>query len=289
MTNLKRSFFGAAIYLALIFVLGQADYADQPIINFANYFYVAVIVALPLTLFFPSISRVSVYVPLSVWAGVYLVLVQVVNRNYSANKDQLSVVILEFILLEVGVWFAHRLAAQISHAESIMDALALSAFPNRTHDIEAENQRIKIELTRSRRYHRPLSLLVIQVESDEEKTAREMLKSIQHDLTTRFSLARVGLIIDDRVRQTDLIMKDYKGRFVVLCPETDFQSAFLLAKRIAQAIEERTGLHVLQGVASFPDEALTFDDLLQKARERLVQPDPVPANRVPVIEPQHLQ
>src|SRR5512138_214588 len=273
MTNLKRSFFGAAVYLALIFVLGQADYADQPIINFANYFYVAVIVALPLTLFFPSISRVSVYVPLSVWAAVYLVLVQVVNRNYSANKGQLSVIILEFILLEVGVWFAHQLASQISHAESIMDALALTAFPNRARDIEVEDQRIKIELTRSRRYQRPLSVVLIQMESEDEKSAREMLKSVQHDLLTRFSSARVGQIIDDRIRQTDLVMKDYKGRFVVLCPETDFQSASLLAKRIAQAIEERTGLHVLQGVASFPEEALTFDDLLQKARERLVQPD----------------
>lgn len=289
MTNLKRSFFGAAIYLALIFVLGQADYADQPIINFANYFYVAVIVALPLTLFFPSISRVSVYVPLSVWAAVYLVLVQVVNRNYSANKGQLSVIILEFILLEVGIWFAHQLAAQISHAESIMDALALTAFPNRARDIDVENQRIKIELTRSRRYQRPLSVVLIQMESDDEKSAREMLKSVQHDLLTRFSSARVGQIIDDRIRQTDLVMKDYKGRFVVLCPETDFASASLLGKRISQAIEERTSLHALWGVASFPEEALTFDDLLQKARERLAQPASVPGNTVPMTEPQHLR
>ncbi len=123
MTNLKRSFFGAAIYLALIFVLGQFDYANRPIINFASYFYLAVMVAIPLTLFFPSISRVSVYVPLFVWAGVYLVLLQIINRNYSANKGELPVIVLEFMLLEIGVWFAYQLALQISHAESIMDAL----------------------------------------------------------------------------------------------------------------------------------------------------------------------
>lgn len=289
MTNLKRSFFGAAIYLAIIFVLGQADYANHPIINFANYFYVAVIVALPLTLFFPSISRLSVYIPLSFWALVYLVLVQVVNRNYSANKGQLSVVVLEFILLEVGVWFAYQLASQISHAESIMDALAMSAFPNRARDIEAENQRIKIELTRSRRYHRPLSVLMIQMESEDEKAMREMLKSVQHDLLTRFSSARVGQIIDDRIRQTDLVLRDYKGRFVVLCPETDLASASLLAGRICQAIEERISLRVLWGAAAFPEEALTFDDLLQKARERLIHSVPVPNEPVVVAEPQQLQ
>src|SRR3970040_432947 len=110
MTNLKRSFFGVAIYLALILVLGQFDYADRTIINFASYFYLAVMVAVPLTLFFPSVSRVSVYVPLFIWAGVYIVLLQIINRDYSANKGELPVIVLEFMLLEVGVWIAYQLA-----------------------------------------------------------------------------------------------------------------------------------------------------------------------------------
>jgi len=269
MTNLKRSFFWAALYLAVMFVLGQADYAGRPIINFASYFYLAVIVALPVTLFFPSIARVSVYMPLLVWLGVYLFLLQINDRIYSADKGDLPVIVLEFVLLEVGVWFAHQLALQINHAESVMDALALSAFPNRARDIDLEHQRIKIELTRSRRYHRPLSLVVVQSESEDEMTARDMLKSIQNDLLSRFTSARVGQIIDDCIRQTDLVMRDRRGRFIVLCPETDLANASLLAKRIAQAVKSRTSLGILWGVAAFPEEALTFDDLLQTARERL--------------------
>ena len=288
MTNLKRSFFGAAVYLAVIFVLGQADYADRPLINFANYFYLAVLVAIPLTLFFPRISRISVYAPLLFWAVVYIALLQLINRNYSANRGELAVVALEFMMLEMGVWFAHQLAVQISHAESIMDALALSAFPNRARDIESENQRIKIELTRSRRYHRPLSVVIIQSESEDEKLIREAFKNIQHDLMSRFTSARVGQIIDDRVRQTDLVLRDYKGRFIVLCPETDFSNASLLAQRIAQAIKERTSLRVLWGVAAFPEEALTFEDLLQKARERLTDSISLPNDVVPVIESHHV-
>ena len=286
MTNLKRSFFWAAIYLALIFVLGQADYAGRPIINFASYFFLAVIVAIPVTLFFPSISSVSVYVPLLIWAGVYLVLLQIINRSYSANRGELPVIVLEFVLLEVGVWFAHQLALQISHAESVMDALALSAFPNRANDIDSENQRIKIELTRSRRYHRPLSLVVIEAESEDEKTTREMLKSIQHDLLNRFTSARIGQIIDDRIRQTDLVLRDRRGRFIILCPETDLANASLLANRIAQAVKERISLNVLWGVAAFPEEALTFEDLLQKARERLVDSVSVLNEPLAAVEPQ---
>jgi len=289
MTNLKRSFLGATIYLALIFVLGQADYTDQPIINFANYFYVAVLIALPLTLFFPFISRVSVYVPLSLWAGVYLLLLQIIDRRFSTNSNDFSIIALEFVLLEAGVWFAHQLALQISHAESIMDALALRAFPNRTRDIDTENERIKIELTRSRRYHRPLSVIIIHIESEDGKVSGEILRTVQHDLQHRFTFARAGQIIDDSVRQTDLVLRDYKGRFIVLCPETELASASLLAKRISQAIEERIDLRILWGTASFPDEALTFDELLQKARERLVHSVPIPTEPVTVTEPQQLQ
>jgi hypothetical protein len=282
MTNLKRAFFWAAIYLAVIFVLGQADYTGRPIINFASYFYLAVMIAVPVTLFFPSISRVSSAVPLAICAGVYLILLQVINRNLSANAGELPVIILEFVLLELGVWFAHQLALQIGHAESIMDALALSAFPNRAHDIEAESQRIKIELTRSRRYHRPLSLIVIESESEDQKMTREMLKSVQQDLLNRFTSARVGQIIDDRIRQTDLVLRDHRGRFVILCPETNLENTILLAKRIVQAVKERTNLNILWGVAAFPEEALTFDDLLQKATERLGHSDLLPQEQVSV-------
>lgn len=269
MTNLKRSFFWAGIYLAVIFVLAQTDYISSPIIDFASYFYLSIMIAMPVTLFFPSISRVSANVPLLVWAGFYLVLLQMIDRSASAIEGQFSVIVLEFILLEVGVWFSHQLAVQISHAESIMDTLALSAFPNRAHDIDMEDKRIKIELTRSRRYHRPLSIVVIESESADEKVTREMLKSIQHDLLIRFTSARVGQIIDDRIRQTDLVLRDHSGRFIILCPETDLQSAILLSKRISDSVRERTELQIKCGVAAFPDEALTFDDLVRKARQRI--------------------
>ena len=271
MTNLKRSFFGVALYLAVIFVLAQADYANRPIINFANYFYLAVMVAMPFTLFFPSISRISVLAPMGLWAGVYLLLLQTLNRKLSTPSSDLSVIVLEFILLEVGVWSIHQLSVQVSQAESIMAALALSAFPNRSRDIDSENQRIKIELTRSRRYHRTLSIVVISAEPADEDKTRELAKSIQHDLLMQFSSARVGQIVDERIRQTDMVLRDHKGRFIVLCPETDFTNVALLAERIAEAIREKTALRVRWGVAAFPDEALTFEDLLQKAESRLFQ------------------
>jgi len=276
MSNLKRAFFWAAFYLAIIFVLGQSDYTGRPIINFASYFYLAVLLAVPITLFFPSIYQVPLYLPLTVWAGVYMVLLQILDRKVSANAGEFSVVVLDFVLLEAGVSFAYQLAVQLSHAESIMDALALSAFPNSVHDIDFEANRIKVEITRSRRYHRPLSVMMIEARAEEDNLTKETLKGVQHDLMSRFTFARIGQIIDDRIRQTDLILRDHKGHFIIMCPETDSENMKLLAGRIIQSVKERTDLHISYGIASFPDDAITFDDLLQTARERMTNTNLVP-------------
>ena len=98
--------------------------------------------------------------------------------------------------------------------------------------------------------------------------------SLQRDVLTRLSNARVGQAIGESIRQTDLLVRDRVGRYIVLCPETDLESVYLLADRLSKIVVERTGLHVNCGVASFPDEALTFEDLLHLARDRSKQPLP---------------
>src|SRR5215216_2898683 len=270
-TQLRRYFLWSAIYIAMIFVLGQADYLGRPIINFASYFYLLAMIGVPVTLFFPSVTRVSTAVPMAVWAGFYIALSLFINRSLTTTSGDLSVVVLEFVLLEVGIWSAHQLAQQISHAESVMDELASDAFPHRAQELDEGSQRVKIELNRSRRYRRPLSLLIMEVDPEYQRNNGEVLKSIQTDIVNRFTSARVGQIIDDSIRQTDLVLRDKRWRYVILCPETNLSAGRLLARRITESVHEETGLAILCGVAAFPDEALTFDDLLKKARERLTQ------------------
>jgi GGDEF domain-containing protein len=257
--------------LAVTFLFALTDYNDRPIINFASYFYLAVIVAVPITFLFPAVSSVSSLVPVSIWTGIYLILLQMIDRDNTADAENLPVIVLEFVLLVTGVLIIHRLAMQIHHAESIMDALAMNAFPNRAHDIVEEDQRIKIEFTRSRRYNRPISLIIISIEPDANKLTRLIMRNIQHDLSHRFISAQVGQIIDDAIRQTDLMLRDRRGNYILLCPETDLAKANSLAKRIHHTMEGRTELEIYIGVAAFPEDALTFDDLLLKAHERLAR------------------
>lgn len=256
-----------AFYLLVILALGQLDRADTPIINFASYFYASAILVVPIMIFIPSLHKTPVYVPAIFWGAIYLVLLRVIDRTRTSTSN-VEIILLEFILLEGGVWISYQLAVAIDQSESLMDVLAQGTFPNRTIELDAASDRIKTEFSRSRRYHRPVSLLVIDIRSQVDSIEKDVLKSLQRDMLARLSSARVGQAVGEAIRQTDLLMRDHGGRFIVLCPETPLDSASLLAERIRVMLEERTGMLVTYGVASFPDEALNFEDLLYTARDR---------------------
>ncbi len=273
MTNLKRSVLSIAFFLFGILVLGQLDRSDTPIINFASYFYLLAIFIVPVMVFVPSLHKISVIVPMVFWGAVYFGIFQLTDRGNTGSLD-VEVIVLELLIMEVGVWLSFQLALGIERSESLMDVLAQGTFPHRALEIDLANEQIKVEFSRSRRYHRPLSLLVLHAFPQDEAVVREMLMSLQRDVLTRLSNARVGQAIGESIRQTDLLVRDRVGRYIVLCPETDLESVYLLADRLCKIVVERTGLHVNCGVASFPDEALTFEDLLHLARDRSKQPLP---------------
>ncbi|MBI5353874.1 MAG: hypothetical protein HZB50_14620 [Chloroflexi bacterium] len=268
MTNLKKSLFWIAFYLLFILILGQLDRADRPIINFAAFFYLMGIAIVPVMIFVPSLHKVSVGVPMFFWGAIYMTLLQVIDRSKTGSAN-VEVTVLEFVFLEVGVWLSYQLAVAVETSESLMDILAQATFPHGAIDLDASSEKIKNEFARSRRFHRPLSLIVVHAFPKDEETVREMLKSLQRDVLARLSNARIGQAIGEALRQTDLLLRDRVGRFIVLCPETDMEKIVILSERIARIVAERTGLHVDCGVASFPDEALIFEDLMDVARDRL--------------------
>jgi hypothetical protein len=266
-TDLRKSFFGVAFYLLVVLVFGLLDGIDKPVINFASFFYIVALIGVAVMVFVPSLHKVTVVVPMIFWGAVYFALLSLIDRSLTASEN-IEVVLLEIVVLETGVWLGYQLSVAIERSESLMDILAQGTFPHRAVDMEKASELIKIEFSRSRRYHRPLALLVVHAAPADEEAVREMIKNLQRDMLSRLSNSRIGQAVSAAIRQTDTLLRDNIGRYVILCPETNLESAAALGSRIRQIVEERTGLQVHCGVASFPDEALTFEDLLSVARER---------------------
>jgi hypothetical protein len=58
----------------------------------------------------------------------------------------------------------------------------------------------------------------------------------------------------------------------VLFPETKPEGLGIFAERVRHLAKEELGLALNFGVASFPEDALTFEDLQQKAIFQLLDP-----------------
>lgn len=172
MSNSKKSLFWIAFYLFVVLVLGQLDRSDTPVINFAAYFYLTAIFIVPVMIFVPSLHKVSVVVPMFFWGAIYFALLRIIDRSGTGSVN-VEVVVLEIVFLEIGVWLSYQLAVAIESSESLMDILAQGTFPHRAIELEAASEKIKNEFARSRRFHRPLALIIVHAFPKDEEVVRE--------------------------------------------------------------------------------------------------------------------
>lgn len=81
------------------------------------------------------------------------------------------------------------------------------------------------QVTRTRRYHNPLTLIVVQVELGDDKT--HAIRELPEQATLV-----VSHYLRDRLRWADIIGRYDHSQFLLILPETDKQAAVALAQKI---------------------------------------------------------
>lgn len=267
MNELRKIFVLLVLYLLLVFSVGELFSDYGVVFQFPSHFYFLIVAVVFTNLFVPRLSWMSVTTLLGFWAIVFFV---VAYFYVSVNgPEYIQILGVEFILIEVAVWMSYQLNIQLRAAESIMESLAYSTYTNRTINLRQATERIEVEMTRSRRHHRPLSVILFKPEDISSKEKQESYELMRDDLMKHFVAARIGQIMTNELRQTDLILRDPNGYFVVMCAETTRESSILLAKRIQAAVSSNMGASAQWSIASFPEEALTFDELLNQAKANI--------------------
>jgi diguanylate cyclase (GGDEF)-like protein len=141
------------------------------------------------------------------------------------------------------------------------------------------------EFSRSQRYGRPLTLLMIDV--DFFKSYNDRNGHPAGDIV----LKEVSRIMIRNVRGTDIVARYGGEEFVVLLPETPMSAALSVAEKIRKAVEDHhfpfRETHVAEkltvsiGVASYPDMHITSDqDLIESADKALYTAKKSGRNRV---------
>lgn len=118
------------------------------------------------------------------------------------------------------------------------------------------------ELDRAARYKRPLSILMVGLETDEEE------QGAKEDLLRR-KYAKAVDYLRTMVRTMDILAHYGKYELELLLPETNKKEALRLAQRITteKIIDRKVFLSV--GIATFPEDGQSADILIEKSRSAL--------------------
>jgi GGDEF domain-containing protein len=270
MSELKQSIIILFIFIVLLLGAANVESFQESFIDFSPVFFVLIAIILFTELIVVG-SLIKAGVQLSQYAVIafWLVVYGLVWYFYLGNEKSIEVNLVQGMLVLLSAILAFDVGRRINQTDAALERLAASNFPNRAMDIQLARDLVNAEITRSRRYHHPLSILTVQLEKKKSWGDWKNSELFAKEMMERFAVAKVSQILSDNARGTDMVLRDRGGRFILLCPETNQTSTHILAGRIAEAVKRQLDADIECGSSSFPDEALTFDDLLDTASNRL--------------------
>ena len=145
-------------------------------------------------------------------------------------------------------------------------------------------QLLDIELNRAQRGNKPLSLVLI--DTDDFKLYNNTCGQAMGEL----ALKKLAWVLTHNCRRCDFTARYGDEEFAVIIPDTPKQIAAIVANRIRQAVAgmefkyehilPQGGFTVSLGVAEYPADAQSQDELIEKAEQALCRAKNSGENRV---------
>lgn len=197
------------------------------------------------------------------------------TRNLTPTlPNELYVSFTEVMFLSIGILLTYRLNQEFIKMRCSIENVILPKHGHRIYeDSEMARRIIEHEFIRGRRYNHPITAVVIEPNQDtihEDSIYQQALLEIQQTLHGQYLANKLTQVIEKETRLTDLVVEwDKQGRFVIICPETTAESSTRMIERLESAVKDNLGISILYGIASFPNDARTFDAVLEKAEAQL--------------------
>lgn len=246
-------------------------------INIEPFVYAVGILSVISVLTLPALWRPNVYRPIALWLGVFLLL-KAVTVQFQLTEiiggTHAYLTATEIALLLLLIWRAHDTARQMHDFEEAVSNITFADMSRRIKKMDDAEDDIQTELIRSRRHHHPLTVMVIEPEVESIQVAlNRTVQEVQRAMMSRYVITSLARVVSNQLRRTDVVVEQReKNRFIIISPDTTAANSAILADRIQAAAAVQLGVLVSCGVASFPDQALTFDELVQQAKSNLHSP-----------------
>src|SRR3990172_458456 len=275
--------------LTFLFNVERLDLGEVNIIDISSF--------VSLLGFLSAVSAILFAFPL--WKGsrsgavvVFWIVVYLVNKQFIFDDRPLwggihtYITITEVAMLSVLLGILHQLTQGLHEFEAAVATLTLTGVNRKVRALVDAETEIQDRMLLSRRHKRPMSVVVF--EADPEGYAirtHRVVEEVQRGMANRYMIATLANVVLANLRRTDLPLEQgANGRFVVVCPETDAGGARAVARNVERAVKAALGVDLDYGVASFPDNAVTFDELMCHAERDIRDDQPLTPTPEPAVQ-----
>lgn len=181
-----------------------------------------------------------------------------------------------FVFVIMTLVFSYRVSQATLEFRKAIETITFSDADIQLRDLREMQSVVDSEMVRSRRFERPLSLVMLQADASSlNMTMHRLVQEVQRSMMQRYVLSTMVQVLSRCLRRTDLVIEDQKpGRLLLLAPETNEHEATKMGERITRLVQERLGVAAHFSIAAFPQHALTFEELLNVAEQRMqTEPD----------------
>lgn len=138
---------------------------------------------------------------------------------------------------------------------------------------------LKKEISRVRRYNRPLSVVVVQrrngatpQDTSHDTDNGNINPSTQPKRLSTIAFLLCGPILRDAFRAVDITTYDgHNDQFIITLPETTHQQAVETMQRVKNIIGEQVSEQLSIGISEFPEAGLIIEDLVARGMTEINQ------------------
>jgi diguanylate cyclase (GGDEF)-like protein len=219
-------------------------------------------------------------------AGRTLGILNVTDKTNGESFDEDDLSLLGALAAQASVALERSELFELSRElKKISITDALTGLLNRRYFQERATE----EIDRSKRYGQPLALVMIDVDDFKFYNDRHGHPAGDDVLKT------VGAVIKSTVRTVDVVARYGGEEFAILSPNTSKNKSFQTADRVRKAVldhvfpreREQPGgdLTISLGLATYPDDAGSLDELISHADKALYLSKKAGKNRVTAFDP----
>jgi GGDEF domain-containing protein len=244
--------------------------SETNILEWHSYILLAAVVLA--TLIVPALRRPPLWVALTATISLFLVTKLYFMRDQSWEINDLLQMVTELSAIVLTLLLTRQLNRALDEFREAVSAITIPQIGKSADAFSASQGEMYREVRRARQHNRPLTLLALKIKEDSVNVVlQRVMEEAQQAMKAELVLAGVAGALCDALPDYDIIGRQ-NGYFLVLLPEIKQEDVPSVTARLCNVVFERAGVKLQVGAVTFPDQALTFEGLVQQAIQNIETP-----------------